>query len=95
MTIRHKFAAALTAYLLTASLAFAQPEVEIEYITSFGCFGKTEPGTFGWPVAIAIDDQGRIITTDNENHRLQRCMRRAIAKYSADAVRSSENLFGR
>jgi hypothetical protein len=73
MTIRHEFAVALTAYLLGVSLAFAQPEVEIEFITSFGGFGKTEPGTFDWPVAIAIDDQGRILIADNDNHRIQRC----------------------
>jgi len=71
--MRHKFAAALTAYVLGASLAYAQPEVEIEFITSFGGFGKTEPGKFDWVAGIALDGQGLIIVADNENHRVQRC----------------------
>jgi DNA-binding beta-propeller fold protein YncE len=73
MVIRYRFAAALTAYVLSVSLALAQPQVEIEFITSFGGFGKSEPGTFDSPVSIAIDDQGRIIIADNDNHRVQRC----------------------
>ena len=70
---RYKFAAALTANLLCASVALAQPQVDIEFIGSFGSFGKSAPGTFDWPVAIAIDDQYRLIIADNDNHRVQRC----------------------
>jgi streptogramin lyase len=65
--------AALTACVLGSSLALAQPQVEIELIGGFGGFGRTEPGTFNWPVGIAIDDQGRLIIADNENNRMQRC----------------------
>jgi len=70
---RYKFAAALTANLLCASVALAQPQVDIEFVGSFGSFGKSAPGTFDWPVAIAIDDQYRLIIADNDNHRVQRC----------------------
>ncbi len=59
--------------LAFATSAFAQPQVEIEFVTTFGHFGKTQPGTFDWPVAIAFDDQDRIIIADNDNHRIQRC----------------------
>ena len=59
--------------MLSASLVLAQPQVEIEFISSFGGFGKSAPGTFDWPVAIAIDDQGLLIIADNENDRVQRC----------------------
>lgn len=59
--------------LLGTSLAFAQPQVEVEYIGGFGGFGKTQPGTFDWPVGLAIDEQYRIVIPDNENHRVQRC----------------------
>ena len=58
---------------LSASLVLAQPQVEIEFISQFGGFGKSAPGKFDWPVAIAIDDQGRLIIADNDNHRVQRC----------------------
>lgn len=64
---------ALTLGLLGAPPLFAQPQVEIEYIGGFGGYGKTEPGTFDWPVGIAIDDQGRLVIPDNDNHRVQRC----------------------
>jgi len=53
--------------------ASAQPVVEVKFISSFGSYGKTDPGTFDWPVAIAIDQQGRLIIADNSNHRIQRC----------------------
>jgi sugar lactone lactonase YvrE len=59
--------------MTAASHSFAQPQVEVELVGSFGSFGKNTPGTFDWPVGIAIDDQGRLIIADNENHRIQRC----------------------
>jgi len=65
--------AALILGLLGAPLAFAQPQVEVEYIGGFGSYGKTQPGTFDWPVGIAIDDQYRLVIPDNNNDRLQRC----------------------
>jgi hypothetical protein len=64
---------ALTLGLLGTSLAFAQPQVEVEYIGGFGGYGKTQPGTFDWPVGVAIDEQYRIVIPDNDNHRVQRC----------------------
>lgn len=67
---------ALAAFILGSlgtSLALAQPQVEVEYIGGFGSFGKTEPGTFDWPVGIAIDAQRRLVIPDNDNHRVQRC----------------------
>ena len=65
--------AALTLGLLGTSLAYAQPQVEVEYIGGFGSYGKTQPGAFDWPVGIAIDDQGRLVIPDNGNNRVQRC----------------------
>ena len=59
--------------LFLTTSALAQPQVEIEFITSFGEFGKSEPGTFDWPAGIALDGQGRIIVADNGNNRIQRC----------------------
>lgn len=65
--------AALTLYLLGASLALAQPQVEIEFISSFGSLGNTEAGKFNLPVGIFIDSEGRLLIPDNDNHRFQRC----------------------
>jgi DNA-binding beta-propeller fold protein YncE len=64
---------ALTLYFLGVSLAFAQPQVEIEFISSFGSFGTTQAGTFNLPVGIFIDSEGRLLISDNDNHRVQRC----------------------
>ena len=64
---------ALTLLTLFAQSVAAQPQVEIEYISSFGGYGKIEPGTFDWPVGLAIDAQYRIVIPDNDNHRIQRC----------------------
>lgn len=63
----------LTLYLLGASLAFAQPQVDIEYISSFGSFGKTKAGTFESPVGVVVDSTGRLLIPDNDNDRVQRC----------------------
>jgi DNA-binding beta-propeller fold protein YncE len=65
--------AALTLYLLGASPALAQPQVEIEFISSFGSFGETQAGRFNAPVGIFIDSEGRLLIPDNDNHRVQRC----------------------
>jgi len=65
--------AALALALMGASLAFGQPQVEVEYIGGFGTYGKTAPGSFDWPVGIAIDEQYRLVIPDNANHRAQRC----------------------
>jgi DNA-binding beta-propeller fold protein YncE len=64
---------ALTLYFLGVSLVFAQPQVEIEFISSFGSFGTTQAGTFNLPVGIFIDSEGRLLIPDNDNHRVQRC----------------------
>jgi len=71
--LKNHGAAALALGLLGTSFAFAQPQVEVEYIGGFGNYGKTAPGTFDWPVGIAIDDQYRLVIPDNDNHRVQRC----------------------
>ena len=63
--------AALTLGLLGTSLAYAQPQVEVEYIGGFGSYGKTQPGAFDWPVGIAIDDQGRLLIPDNGARRVR------------------------
>ncbi|MDH3788655.1 MAG: hypothetical protein OES53_08835 [Xanthomonadales bacterium] len=66
----------LTAAIISAiclSHAQAQPEVDIEFISSFGEFGNTDPGTFDWAAGVALDGQGRVIVADNRNHRIQRC----------------------
>lgn len=65
--------AVLALGMLGTSPAFAQPQVEVDYIGGFGGYGKTEPGTFDWPVGVAIDEQYRIVIPDNDNHRVQRC----------------------
>ncbi len=65
--------AALILCLVGSSVALAQPQVEIEYISSFGSFGTTQAGTFYAPVGIFIDSEGRLLIPDNENHRVQRC----------------------
>ena len=66
---------AIMLLLLAASgrSSATQPQVDIEFIGSFGGFGKTQAGKFDWPVAITFDAQDRIIIADNENNRVQRC----------------------
>lgn len=59
--------------IISISPLLAQPEVDIDFISSFGEFGNTEPGTFDWAAGVALDGQGRIIVADNRNHRIQRC----------------------
>lgn len=68
-----KLLAVIAANLLNVASVIAQPQVEIEFVTSFGEFGNTDPGTFDWVSGVALDAQGRIIVADNRNHRIQRC----------------------
>jgi DNA-binding beta-propeller fold protein YncE len=50
----------------------AQPQLEIEFISSFGQRG-TAPGEFNTPAGVAVDNNGHIYITDNTNHRIQIC----------------------
>jgi DNA-binding beta-propeller fold protein YncE len=65
-----RFTAVFAAYVLGASLALAQPQVEIEFI---GGFGNTSDAWFYAPVGVFIDSEGRLLIADNENHQVQRC----------------------
>jgi DNA-binding beta-propeller fold protein YncE len=57
--------------LLPAAL-HAQPEVEIEFISSFGSMG-TALGEFDSFGGVTVDNAGLIYITDNDNHRIQIC----------------------
>jgi len=65
--------AVLIVLVLGSSLALAQPQVEIEFISSFGGYGQSQAGKFDAPVGVVIDAQGRLLIPDNGNGRVQRC----------------------
>lgn len=62
----------LMAFAVLPPEARAQPEIEIEFIRSFGTLG-TAPGQFNFFGGVTVDNAGLIYITDNSNHRIQIC----------------------
>ena len=62
----------LLGLLLSSAEVEAQPQVEIEFVSTFGMHG-TEPGQFDNTAGVTVDNAGLIYITDNDNHRIQVC----------------------